>query len=92
VTVPITIVVSPALDERDPVCGPPRPLFEVRAEGGRILARPTHPLRDACRGLLRDGIDPSAEIVMRNEGDSSGAEVRTTLRASAELSPMGKVA
>jgi hypothetical protein len=90
---PLTITVSPVFDrEDDPLCGgSKRQMFEVRRDG-RLVARSATPLRDACRRLLRDGIDPSAEVVTRQEGDSTGAELRTTLRAGAELSPMGKVA
>jgi hypothetical protein len=77
----------------DPICDRRTQVFEARAADGRLLARLTTLLRDAARALPQpEGYSPDCEVILRNEGDSSGVTLRTALRAGAELSPMGKVA
>jgi hypothetical protein len=67
-------------------------LWSATVDGKVVVPRSARALRDCCRLILRDGADPEAAIIVRYYGDDSGAELRSTLRAGAELSPLGKVA
>jgi hypothetical protein len=88
VSEPIVITLVPVREAN----GYLRDLWDAEVNGEVLVRRSAAAVRDVARLLLRQGADPSAALTVKYYADDSGAHLTTTLRAAAELSPMGKVA